>query len=268
MDFEGKSAKEVEKQIKTMDIASAAKLIPFLLKDERIGIQKLGESLSKKLDKHIKEKERVRNLWYYENEIFKSGATLIAGIDEAGRGPLAGPVVAAAVILPQNVFIEGVDDSKKLSESKRDSLYEVIKDKALGIGIGIIDNQTIDDINIFNATKLAMGYAIKNLNVSPDYLLIDAVRLTDIHINQQALIKGDSKSISIAAASIIAKVTRDRIICEYDKLYPQYGFRNHKGYGTKEHYEGIERYGITSIHRKTFLKGIVGEYKDANNHFK
>ncbi|MFT9496456.1 ribonuclease HII [Anaerosolibacter sp.] len=268
MDFQGKSTKEVEKQIKEMDLEAAAKLIPFLLKDERNGIQKLGESLSKKLDKHIKEKERIRTLWYYENEVFKSGVKIVAGIDEAGRGPLAGPVVAAAVVLPQNIFIEGVDDSKKLSEAKRDFLYEVIKDKALGIGIGVIDNQVIDDINIFNATKLAMSHAIKNLNVRPDYLLIDAVKLADIHINQQALIKGDSKSISIAAASIIAKVTRDRIICDYDKLYPQYGFRNHKGYGTKEHYEGIEKYGITNIHRKTFLKGIAGEYLGENNHFK
>ncbi|MBB6217795.1 ribonuclease HII [Anaerosolibacter carboniphilus] len=268
MNFEGKSAKEIEKLIKMMDIEAGAKLIPFLLKDERTSIRKLGEGLAKKLEKFIQEKERVRKLWYYENEIFKSGVKLIAGIDEAGRGPLAGPVVAAAVILPKGIFIEGIDDSKKLSEAKRDILFDIIRDKALSIGVGIVDNHIIDEINIFNATKLAMSNAIENLSICPEYLLIDAVKLTDIHIKQQALIKGDSKSISIAAASIIAKVTRDRMIKEYDVLYPQYGFRNHKGYGTKEHYESIEKHGITNIHRKTFLKGIVGEYQGENHNFK
>jgi ribonuclease HII len=267
MDFGAKSAKDIEKQIKTMDIKEGAKLIPLLLQDERSSIRKLGEALLKKLDKHIKEKERVRKLWHYENVIFKRGIELIAGIDEVGRGPLAGPVVAAAVILEKDVFIEGIDDSKKLSEAKRDTLFEIIQDKAISIGIGIVDNHVIDDINIYNATKIAMSNAIENLNIRPEFLLIDAVKLTDIHINQQALIKGDSKSISIAAASIIAKVTRDRMVKDYDVLYPQYGFGKHKGYGTKEHYEGIEKYGITNIHRKTFLKKIVGEYLDENNSF-
>ncbi len=267
MDFDGKSAKEIEKEIKMMDIKEGAKLIPHLLKADRSSIRKLGEALLKKLDKHIKEKERVKKLWDYENIIFKRGIELIAGIDEVGRGPLAGPVVAAAVILKKDVFIEGIDDSKKLSEAKRDMLFDIIQANAISIGIGIVDNHIIDEINIYNATKLAMGYAIENLNIRPEFLLIDAVTLTDIHINQQALIKGDSKSISIAAASIIAKVTRDRMVRDYDVLYPQYGFAKHKGYGTKEHYEGIEKYGITNIHRKTFLKKIVGEYVDENNSF-
>jgi len=169
---------------------------------------------------------------------------LIAGIDEAGRGPLAGPVVAAAVILPQDVFIEGLNDSKKLTENQREKLFDVINDKAIGAGIGIVDEKQIDEINILNATKKAMKLAVGNLKPVPDILFIDSLKLDDINIEQNSIVKGDAKSVSIAAASIIAKVTRDRILREMDKKYPMYGFARHKGYGTGEH---IEAYFINLV---------------------
>lgn len=258
------SAKDIHRWMENMKIEEAGKFIPYLLKDARNSVNKIGKDLEKKLDRHLKEKERIKKLWHYENELIRIGVRRIAGIDEAGRGPLAGPVVAAAVILPQDLFIEGIDDSKKISEPKREALFDIIQEKALAVGIGIVENEVIDQINILNATKLAMKKAVADLKVQPEYLLIDAVKLADIHIKQYALVKGESKSISIAAASIIAKVTRDRIIRKYDELYPQYGFAKHKGYGTKEHYESIEKYGLTGIHRKSFLKKIVGEGRNAH----
>jgi ribonuclease HII len=168
-----------------------------------------------------------------------------------------GPVVASAVVLPENCVIEGLDDSKKLSEQKREALYEIIQEKAIAIGVGMADPAEIDEINILNATKRSMKRAIEDLGESPDYLLIDAVELADIDTEQLALIKGDARSLSIAAASVIAKVTRDRIVAEMDQTYPGYGFAQHKGYGTKAHYEAIENYGITPVHRRSFLKNIL-----------
>lgn len=187
----------------------------------------------------------------YEQELNKQNITLIAGIDEAGRGPLVGPVVAAAVILPFNYKNNEINDSKKLSEKKREELFDIINKEALSIGISIINNKIIDEINILNATKLAMKEAINNLSIKPEHILIDAVKL-DIDIPSQNIIKGDAKSISIAAASIIAKVTRDRIMINLDKQFPEYGFKKHKGYPTKKHLENIEKYGILDNYRFTY----------------
>ena len=187
----------------------------------------------------------------FEKEAYKLGYKLIAGIDEVGRGPLVGPVVTACVILPLNYSLEGLTDSKKLSEKKREQFYDIIMRDALGVGIGIIDNETIDRVNIYEATKLAMYQAIDNCKVKPDYILIDAMKL-DLDIPNLSIIKGDLKSISISAASVIAKVTRDRMMYDLDKKYPMYKFSKNKGYPTKEHVEAIEKYGIIYEHRKTF----------------
>lgn len=206
-------------------------------------------------DKLLKERERLKEMHRYEEKYY-SLTSLIGGIDEAGRGPLCGPVVAACVILPKDAEILYLNDSKKLSEKRRELLFPEIKEKAVSFGIGIVENDVIDEINILNATKLAMKKAIDSMNVRPEQLLIDAVHLDDIDIPQVAIIKGDAASVSIAAASVIAKVTRDHIMLEYDKKYPEYGFAHHKGYGTKAHYEALKKYGLTPIHRKTFLKNL------------
>lgn len=187
----------------------------------------------------------------FENELYESGIKYIAGIDEVGRGPLVGPVVTAAVILPRDFYDERINDSKKLTEKKRELLYDVIMENAVSVGIGISSEDVIDEINILEATKKAMIEAVNNLSVKPEYLLIDAVKL-NIDIPQISIIKGDAKSESIAAASIIAKVTRDRMMIELDKEHPEYDFKHNKGYGTKKHIEAIEKYGILKEHRKTF----------------
>ena len=187
----------------------------------------------------------------YEKKLYKKGINLIGGIDEVGRGPLVGPVVAACVILPKNFYHEDIKDSKKISEKKRERLYDLIMENALSIGIGVIDSQRIDEINIYEATKEAMILAVNNMKIKPEYLLIDAMKL-NIDIPYEAIIKGDAKSESIAAASIIAKVTRDRMLIELDKEYPMYGFKKNKGYGTKEHLEAIKKYGVINSHRRSF----------------
>lgn len=204
-----------------------------------------------------REKKRLDELSRYEKDAYRKGFRYVAGIDEAGRGPLAGPVVAACVMLPEGCLIEGLDDSKKLSASKRESLYDIIMDRAVSVGIGVVDEKHIDSMNILNATKLAMKRAVDQVEPKPDLLLIDAVRLPDIDILQASIIKGDSLSVSIAAASIVAKVTRDRLIEEADVLYPAYGFKKHKGYGTSEHINAIRKYGICPIHRISFTKNFV-----------
>ena len=187
----------------------------------------------------------------FETELYNNGINYIAGIDEVGRGPLVGPVVTAAVILPKDFYDERINDSKKLTEKKRELLYDVIMENAISVGIGISSEDVIDEINILNATKKAMIEAVNNLNVRPEHLLIDAVKL-DIDIPQTSIIKGDAKSESIAAASIIAKVTRDRMMVELGKLHPEYDFKHNKGYGTKKHIEAIRKYGIIKQHIKTF----------------
>ncbi len=197
------------------------------------------------------------NLYNYERELINQGITLIAGVDEVGRGPLVGPVVTAAVILPLNYKLDGLTDSKKLSEKKRDKFYDIIMHDAISVGIGIKDEKIIDEVNIYEATKLAMVEAINNLNVKPEHVLIDAMPL-DINIPTTSIIKGDAKSLSIAAASVIAKVTRDRMMYELDKKYPMYGFGKHKGYPTKAHIGAINKYGIIPGYRLTY--GPVKDY--------
>ncbi|MGN0467464.1 MAG: ribonuclease HII [Acutalibacteraceae bacterium] len=197
----------------------------------------------------------------YEKHALSEGFKTVCGIDEAGRGPLCGPVCAAAVILPPDCEIEGINDSKKLSEKKREALYDVIISKAIAYSVSMTDAKTIDEINILQATFLAMRNAVSSLKVKPDIALIDGNGKPGLEIKERTIIKGDAKCISIAAASILAKVTRDRYMLELDKKYPQYKFAQHKGYGTKLHYQMIEEYGICDEHRKTFLKKILGETK-------
>ncbi|WP_400247196.1 ribonuclease HII [Niallia sp. JL1B1071] len=227
---------------------------PFILelrKDERKGAQKLLEAWDKRIAKEQRLHDHFVMMNHYEKEIRSKGYTYIAGIDEVGRGPLAGPVVTAAVILPEDFYLPGIDDSKKLSEKKRELFYEIIKKEAISIGVGIISPAEIDRINIYQATKKGMLEAINELSKTPDYLLIDAMKLTT-PFPSQPLIKGDSKSVSIAAASIIAKVTRDRMMRELHEEYPDYHFANNMGYGTKEHLEALTECGITIHHRKSF----------------
>ncbi len=192
-----------------------------------------------------------------EKELNLAGFKAICGVDEAGRGPLAGPVCAAAVILPIDTEIEGLNDSKKLSEKKREQLFDVITEKAVAYSIAFASVEEIEELNILGATFLAMKRAVESLSVKVDFAIIDGNRLPNLSIDAKAVIKGDALSMSISAASILAKVTRDRLLLEYDKEYPEYKFAAHKGYGTKAHYEAINKYGITPIHRKSFLKGIV-----------
>ena len=209
-------------------------------------------------------REKLQTMQVYERDLRAAGKRCIAGVDEVGRGPLAGPVVAACVVLPENFDVLGVDDSKKLSEKKREQLYDAILTEALAYGIGMQDNASIDEINILEATKEAMRCAIieaeqrlrEKTGCGIDHVLIDALTLREIAIPQTGIIKGDSASLSIAAASILAKVTRDRMMIEYDSIYPGYAFAKNKGYGTKAHYEGLQAQGMTPIHRRSFLKNF------------
>lgn len=198
------------------------------------------------------------SLYLFENELYEQGVTYIAGVDEAGRGPLAGPVVAAAVILKKGVVFKYVDDSKKLNENQRLLALEEIKNNALAIGIGISSVEEIDQINIYRASREAMLSAIHQLKIKPEFLLVDAMPM-EIDIPMRSIIKGDAQSVSIAAASIVAKTTRDAYMVEMDKLFPEYNFKQHKGYGTKEHLEAIYKYGVTPIHRRTYepIKSIL-----------
>lgn len=205
-----------------------------------------------------KEEQRLLQLKEIDKEFFNMGMKYVCGIDEAGRGPLAGPVVVASVILPENSMIEGVNDSKKISESKREKLYDIILEEAISYGIGIIYQDEIDEINILQATKKGLHEAVANMDVKPNVILVDALTGIDtLGIPYKSIIKGDAKSYSIGAASIIAKVTRDRIMREWDKIYPEYGFAGHKGYGTAKHIEAIKEYGLTPIHRRSFCKNFI-----------
>ena len=215
---------------------------------------KAQEAQLKRAEKLRLERERIEGMKVYERA--HPDCRLICGVDEAGRGPFAGPVVAGAVILslddPEREILY-LNDSKKLSEKKREALYDEIMEKAVSVGVGIVEREVIDEINILQATFLAMQKAIAALDPQPDYILADAVSIPKIAIPQEGIVKGDAKSVSIAAGSIIAKVTRDRIMYEYDKLYPEYGFASHKGYGTKAHIEAIKEYGMLDIHRRSFI---------------
>ncbi len=206
-----------------------------------------------KAERLLKQEEHLQEMLKYERTLWGSGADYICGVDEVGRGPLAGPVVSAAVILPKDFKLLGVDDSKKLSPKRRDELFDQIKEAALAWAVGRREPERIDEINILEATKEAMLDAIESLSIKPDHVLIDAVHLKRLTIPQTSIIKGDASSVSIAAASIIAKVTRDREMVEMSKIYPGYAFDSNKGYGTKAHYEGLKAHGPCPIHRKTFL---------------
>ena len=219
--------------------------------DMRKGVQTALKSYQKRIEKEQKRAEHFIEMQYYERLAYQEGASFIAGVDEVGRGPLAGPVVAAAVILPKNIEDLGFDDSKKLSASKREEIYRLIQEKAIAIGIGIVDADIIDQVNIYQASRLAMQQAVSELKIQPDYLLIDAMKI-DVNTPQIGIIKGDAKSISIAAASIVAKQVRDQMMQEFDELYPGYDFSNNAGYGTPKHLEGLKSKGICPIHRKTF----------------
>lgn len=231
-------------------------LFPQYKTDERAGVKKLITQYENKLLKHKKEQERLYRMLEFERK-YGDEFSCICGIDEAGRGPFAGPVVAGAVILPKGLTIEGLNDSKQVSAKKREELYDEIKEKAVSVGIGMSSPARIDEINILQATYEAMREAIRNLGVAPDILLNDAVTIPEVSIPQVPIIKGDAKSISIGAASIIAKVTRDRLMAEYDELMPEYGFASNKGYGSAEHIATIKKYGASPIHRMTFIKNFI-----------
>ncbi|MFI3209802.1 MAG: ribonuclease HII [Peptostreptococcaceae bacterium] len=251
-----KSVKEIKVLIEEIEVCEYSKYIEILELDERKSVKDLAKKLVKKLDNINKENERLELINEYENKAYKNGYLCVGGIDEAGRGPLAGPVVASVVIFKPNTKIEGLNDSKKLSEDKRNELFEIIKNEAIDYGIGIVNAKEVDELNILNATYEAMKKAVDMLDIKPDYLLMDACIVKDIKIDQEAIIKGDSKSISIAGASVLAKVTRDNIMKEYDREFPQYDFKKHKGYGTKDHYDAINNFGLCEIHRRSFLKNI------------
>lgn len=247
-------------EIKAIFQAANIEKLPELIKtyssDQRSGVRTLIKNAEKKLTNLEKEIERTEKMKEYEYAYKEY--SYICGIDEVGRGPLAGPVVAGAVILPTNCDILYLNDSKQLSEKKREELYDVITEKAVATGIGYASPKRIDEINILQATYEAMRSAIGQLSVKPDLLLNDAVTIPNVDIRQIPIIKGDAKSISIAAASIIAKVTRDRLMVKYNEVFPEYGFASNKGYGAKAHLDALKKYGPTPIHRHSFLKNMEG----------
>lgn len=245
---------EIKKKFAQAKESELEELIKSYSSDDRSGVKNEIQKARKRILQLEKEIQRTKLLWKYEEEYHMY--QYICGVDEVGRGPLAGPVVAGAVILPKNCDLLYIDDSKKLSEKKREELFERIMEKAVSTGLGYVGPERIDEINILQATYEAMREAINNLSVSPDILLNDAVTIPKITCRQIPIIKGDSKSISIGAASIIAKVTRDRLMTEYDKLFPEYGFASNKGYGSAVHLEALRKYGPSPIHRRSFIKNI------------
>ena len=251
----GKSISEIKKEFENSDENSWEKLCGFYEQDSRIGVQNLAARYRKKQAALVQERERLKQMHFYEEKY--SQYRCICGIDEAGRGPLAGPVVAGAVILPADCEILYLNDSKKLSAARREELYDEIMEKAVATGIGMASPARIDEINILQATYEAMRQAIAQLSPQPDLLLNDAVTIPKVTMPQVPIIKGDAKSISIGAASIIAKVTRDRMMVYYDSIYPEYGFASNKGYGSAEHIAALKKYGPTPIHRRTFIKNFV-----------
>ena len=242
--------KEIKERLATIDELDH----PFfeeLILDGRAGVQAAISKRKRELQKQVDEDLRLEKMLAYEKELYAQGIDLIAGVDEVGRGPLAGPVVAAAVILPKACKIPGLNDSKKIPKSKHKEIYEAVLQNAIAIGIGVKDNHVIDQVNIYEATKLAMMEAIGQLDPQPQHLLIDAMKL-DLPISQTSIIKGDANSLSIAAASIVAKVTRDQMMEEFDCEYPGYDFTQNAGYGTANHLAGLHKLGVTPIHRRSF----------------
>lgn len=257
-----KSIADIRRELEQAEDGELVRLLDLYEQDARSGVRSLTGKYRKMLERLEKERERLSRMRVYEEKYEHVG--LICGVDEAGRGPLAGPVVAGAVILPPDCEILYLNDSKQLSAKKREVLYDEIYQKAVAAGVGIVGPERIDEINILQATYEAMRQAVASLGVVPQILLNDAVTIPDMIIPQVPIIKGDAKSLSIAAASVIAKVTRDRIMCEYDREMPQYGFASHKGYGSAAHMEAIRRYGPSRIHRKSFLKNIVSPFEDGS----
>ena len=253
--MEEKKIGAVKEELKAVSENELPCFIQAYENDSRSGVIKMVEQAKKRLLKLEEEKKRIENLKKYEREYADCG--YICGIDEVGRGPLAGPVVAGAVILPADCDILYINDSKKLTAAKREELYDVIMKKAVAVGIGMAAPKRIDEINILQATYEAMREAISKLSVKPDILLNDAVTIPGVSIRQVPIIKGDAKSISIGAASIVAKVTRDRMMVEYDKILPEYGFASNKGYGSAEHIKALKEFGPSPIHRASFIKNFV-----------
>lgn len=252
-----KSISEIKKELEEIDIEQIMVKLDEYRDDERSGVVKLISSFEKKYTKLQKEKERIQMMKTFENDYIDY--EYVGGVDEVGRGPLAGPVVAAVVILPKDCDILYINDSKQLSEKKREELYDIIVEKAVDFGVGIVGWEEIDELNILQATYKAMRIAISHLQNPPQVLLNDAVTIpgVDENIIQVPIIKGDAKSVSIAAASIVAKVTRDRMMVEYAKEYPEYGFEKNKGYGSKEHIEAIKKVGPCKIHRRSYIKNFI-----------
>ena len=242
--------KEIKEQLASIQRLDDP-LLTELEQDSRSGVFQAIAKRKKEIQKRLDEDERLEGMLAYEKECYARGMELIAGVDEVGRGPLAGPVVAAAVILPKACKIPGLNDSKKIPKSKHKEIYEAVLQNAIAIGIGIKDNHVIDQVNIYEATKLAMMEAIGQLEPQPQHLLIDAMKL-DLPIPQTSIIKGDANSLSIAAASIVAKVTRDQMMEEFDREYPGYDFAQNAGYGTAKHLAGLDKLGVTPIHRRSF----------------
>ena len=242
--------KEVKERLAMIDELDHP-LFEELILDGRAGVQAAISKRKRELQKQVDEDLRLEKMLAYEKELYAQGIDLIAGVDEVGRGPLAGPVVAAAVILPKACKIPGLNDSKKIPKSKHKEIYEAVFQNAIAIGIGIKDNHVIDQVNIYEATKLAMMEAIGQLEPQPQHLLIDAMKL-DLPISQTSIIKGDANSLSIAAASIVAKVTRDQMMEKFDREYPGYDFAQNAGYGTAKHLAGLDQLGVTPIHRRSF----------------
>ncbi|MGN0405405.1 MAG: ribonuclease HII [Bariatricus sp.] len=250
-----KSIKEIEEEFR-QNTENRETLYLQYAEDDRAGVIRLIDKYRKQDEKYKQELNRLETMLCYEKEYESCG--IVCGIDEAGRGPLAGPVVAGAVILPKDCRILYLNDSKQLSAKKREALYDEIMEKALAVGVGMASPARIDEINILQATYEAMRDAIGNLSLVPDVLLNDAVTIPGVPMRQVPIIKGDAKSLSIAAASVIAKVTRDRLMAQYDEVFPEYGFKDHKGYGSAAHIEMLKRLGPTPIHRQTFIKNFIG----------
>lgn len=250
-----KSIRDIKEEFQTaVDLETKEKLAQSYQTDSRKGVQDLIARVYREKEKLQSELERLEGMKQFEKKY--ADYTAICGIDEAGRGPLAGPVVAGAVILPKDCSILYLNDSKQVSASRRDELFDEIQEKVIASAVGIVSPQRIDEINILQATYEAMHQAVEGLRVTPDLLLVDAVTIPAMPMKQVGIIKGDAKSVSIAAASILAKVTRDRMMVEYDALYPEYGFAKHKGYGSQMHIEAIREYGPCPIHRRTFIKNF------------
>ncbi len=252
-----KTVKEIEEILKNTaykDIPEAAEVFE---NDERSSVKKAVLAALKRYNKYLDEEERLRELMIYEEELYSEGKSYICGVDEVGRGPLAGPVVTAVVVLKSGLSVPFINDFKKLSEKRREELYDIIMENALSVNIAMESHLVIDEINILQATLRAMKAAVSGLEIKPDFVLVDALTIPYLNIPQKGIIKGDQKSISIAAASIVAKVTRDRLMVKEAEKYPGYGFERNKGYGSAEHIKAIKEKGLCPIHRRSFTKGFV-----------